>query len=194
MKHEKYTDFTKNKNTGIFLMILAVIAGIVIGSFNVKAGDIPVLHQYFSPVYSGDTLLDVFRNTFMSLALFTAAAFVMGMFTFGQVFGVFLLIYRGYGIGISAAVMYYTMGFGAIPAVVILLLPKALCVVFVSMLAVRELMRSSCAVFRYVTGGNTESDSGFFRLYCIKFAVITAISAIISAADSLMNYIFAKLV
>ncbi|MBR1593085.1 MAG: stage II sporulation protein M [Ruminococcus sp.] len=195
MKHGKYTDFAKKRNRGFFLMTLAVIAGTAIGSFNYGAGDIPFLHQYFSPVYSGNTLTDVFGNTFMSLALFSAGAFIMGMFALGQPFGVLLLMYRGYGIGISASMMYYTMGFGAVPAVMILLLPKAVCTVIVSMLAVRELMRSSCMIFRYITGrGGDEPERRFFRLYCIKFAVIILISALISAADALMNYLFAKLV
>ncbi|MBR0142142.1 MAG: stage II sporulation protein M [Ruminococcus sp.] len=194
MMHEKYKDFTKKKNTGVFLMILAVIVGIVVGSLNFGAGDKPVLHQYFSPVYSGNTLFDVFMNTFVSLALFAVTAFVTGLFVFGQPFGVLMLIYRGFGIGISVSMMYCEMGFGAIPAVIILLLPKALSAVFVSMLAVRELMRSSCTILRCITGRGESPEKKFFRLYCIKFAVILAVSAVISAADSLMNYIFAKLV
>ena len=70
-----------------------------------------------------------------------------------------------------------------------LILPKAVAVIIISVLAVRELFRSSGAIFAFIVRGDTHDDSRrSFRLYCIKFAVLTVISLLISIADAALNY------
>lgn len=182
----------KIRNIGKMLLMLVLVIGIAVGGFFTDISPTPFLHQYFSPLFSGDTLAEVFRNTFVSLLLFLAAAFLAGLSAFGQISGILMLFYRGFGIGISTALMYAEYGAGALPSVLVLLLPKVLLSTGISVLAVREMIRSSGMLLKYVVNdGSQEHDRKFFRLYCLKFAVLVFLSFAAAVLDSLMNYLLA---
>jgi len=103
---------------------------------------------------------------------------------FGQPLGIALIIYRGFGIGAASAALYSAYGSSAVLKVLVLLLPKALAVTLVSVLAVRELMRASQCVLRFWTyGGIPDERSADLRRYSLKFAVLMLISLLISLAD-----------
>lgn len=192
MKHTAYIPSEK-KGANFFLLCLPVIAGIAAGSF-FGTGSEPSfwLHQYFCPLYSGDTVLEVFRNTFAACAVFITAAFIAGLSAVGLPLGIAMLIYRGFGIGISGAVLYSRDGLNAVPEILTMLVPKSAAVVTVSVLAVRELIRLSGNIFSS-TVGRKDAGAADLRLYGLKFAILIVFSIIISAADSAVNYIFSGL-
>lgn len=180
--------------TGLIPLYGLVIAGIVIGSFYaVKNGHSrnAAVHQYFMPLYCGDTLFAVMRNTFLSVGAVIFAAFLGGLSAVGQPLGAALLLFRGFGIGASAAMMYSLFGVKAFGGVMVLILPKAAAGIILSVLAVRELFRLSGAMLSFAVKGEARDDSRrSFRLYCIKFAVLAVIALVISAADAALNYFF----
>jgi len=192
MKNKDY----KFKENSFIILGIAVIFGIAVGTFfQTVSADCsqPLIHQYFAPIYSGNTVLEVFRNTFVSSAVFTAIAFLIGTSAVGLPFGIAMLIYRGFGIGVSSTLMFALNGKGAFPAVAIMILPKAMAVTVVSVLAVRELIRSSSRLFVFWKDGNDEGERKTVRLYIVKFIVLIVISIIIAAADSVINYVFSGL-
>ncbi|MBR1750672.1 MAG: hypothetical protein IJ740_07310 [Ruminococcus sp.] len=185
---------------GLFLTCAALSAGVTLGALyfcrtTAPAVQTPFLHQYFSPLLSGQTPAEVFRNTAASLLLFLAAAFISGLCAAGQPIGAALLIYRGFGIGLSAAQLYSVRGAAAIPAAAVLFLPKALAAEGTAGLAVRELIRSSNGLLRYLVTGQPpeEGESRSLRMYCVRFAVLAAISLFIAAADAVLSYLFSGL-
>ena len=193
--------FGYRSGSGLALMCAAVIAGILIGAFRAvdigTAADIPVwLHQYFAPVLSGLTPAQVFRHTLFSALMCLAAAFMSGLCAVGQPLGAALLVYRGMGIGAAAAIEYTLHGVSAVPAVLLLILPRAAAELAVLMLAVRELMRSSCSLMRSLLRSSADDDeqSARLRLYCIRFAVLAVISLFVSAAESVLCYLFAGMI
>lgn len=198
MKYMSFTASADRKKRGMLLLYLALTAGIAAGAvWAVEKPDAasPLFHQFFDTMHSGATVSGAFCGTFISLALFILAAFLFGTAAVGQPFGVLLLIYRGFGIGLSVALMYIRMGISAFPVLVLSVFPKAVAVSVVSVLAVRELMRSSNAVFRYlVNEGEHYGEYRGIRIYCIRFAVLLIISFIISTADSFWNYILSGVV
>ena len=180
------------------LMLLPVIAGIISGSVWASyGGDIsasPLIHQYFAPQLCGNTLFEVFRNTLVTVSVFAAAAFFAGLSAFGQPVGLLMLVYRGFGIGASAAALYLAGGIHAIPAALLLLLPKALTASVTGILSAREAYRFSGRILTFACGTDEpERDSVALRLYCTKFLVLVLMALIISAADTLLNYLFAGL-
>lgn len=184
-----------SRNRIIFTLLSAVIAaGMTVGAvWAVKHHNLgsPWLHQYFFPVYSGDTVLDVFRNTFISASLFCGISYFVGMFALGQPLGIAMLFYRGFGIGLSAAMVYSACGIDGIKPVLVLILPKAMAFVFVALLSVREILRMSVHILKSLISCDNEiSEKKIFRLYCIKFIVLIVISFIISVVDSFVNYMF----
>ncbi len=192
---------TESRRIAILLLNVVVIAGITAGSLMavkmnfIEFSENSWLHQYFNPVYSGNTVLEVFRNTLYPMALFLTAAFVLGFFSVGQPLAAALLIYKGIGIGLSAGAMYAVSGTEAIIPVMVLVVPKALAVTFISVLSVRESIRLSGIQFCFLFRGKTpeEKMSNTIKLYCIKFIVLGLFTAVTAVADSLMNYIFIDL-
>lgn len=193
MKHLNYTE-TRKRQISFFLLCTAVSAGILAGAVY-SAGhsaDNPWIHQYFYPAHCGGTIYEVFTNTLISLLLFIGTAFLLGISAFGQPVGIIMLIYRGFGIGASVAYEYIHKGMHAMPSVILLILPECTSVIIISVLAVREVIRSSNSIFLYLTTDVSHSERTF-RLYCIKFFVLTVISAVISVFATIMNYIFSGL-
>ncbi|MDE5584301.1 MAG: hypothetical protein K2J08_11445 [Ruminococcus sp.] len=195
MKHLNNSE-TKKRNMGFFLMYTAVAVGIIGGAvYAVKnSAESPLVHQYFLPSHCGNTLYQVFKNTFLSLAVFIIVAFFMGISASGQPVGVAMLIYRGFGIGASVSAEYLGKGANALPSVAVLMLPECMTAVIISVLAVREIFRSANSLFVYLIQGSPHNNNeNNFRLYCLKFSVLIAISAVISVITAILNYIFSGL-
>ena len=191
MKKPLQPDF---KKLTFLLLISALSAGILTGAIYGTGHEVKSawVHQYFLPEYSGDTIYEVFRNTFMSLFLFILAEFIMGLSAIGQPAGILMLIYRGFGIGASVASIYMTKSLHAVPEIFILVLPECLAVSGITILSVREQMRLSRGVFMAVIAEKTHTDKEF-RLYCLEFLVLTGVSFLVAVLATLMNYIFSGL-
>lgn len=193
MKNMSTGNFRKYGRTSYNLLFIFVIIGLIIGSlYAVKGGQAlsPWLHQYFMPVYSGKNLFEILKNTFLTAVLFEFAVFIFGLSAVGQPIGAAMLIYRGFGVGISAAQMYILYGSRAFVAVSVLILPKAVMLLFISFLSVRELIRSSSVLLRFLIGKDTDNDKYNFRLYCVKFVVLIFLAFLIASTDAAINYFF----
>ncbi len=196
MKHTGYISEKEKKNSRFFLLCIVEIIGILIGSYiAVSDTNTDWFRKFLCPVLNGGTLSEIFRSTFISSLIFIVAAFLFGLFAFGQPLGVALIISKGIEIGLSAAMMYSVKGISALPAVFILNVPKAVAVSVVMILAVREVIRNSMSILHgLIPEREYDSERADLKLYCIKFIVLIVIIFIISVADSLLNYIFASLV
>ena len=195
MKH-KIVYTADRKTRGTALLIFLLIAGIAAGSVYAARGGnaaLPWVNQYFSPVYSGNTAAAVFCNTLLSSALFITAAFLFGLWAAAAPIGAAMMLCRGVAVGASAASMYLSGGLSALPAVLVLLVPKAAAMGVVSLLAVRELLRSSVMLLGFFLRGEADRSRDSARLYLIKYGVLLLISILISGADAAMNYFFAGL-
>lgn len=182
------------RSKGFMLLFGAVTAGILIGAIYGAGHSVtsPFVHQYLLPEKSGNTIYEVFRNTFVSLSLFTVTAFLMGLSAFGQPAGVLMLLYRGFGIGTAVSSAYISKGLHGIPTVLILILPECIAVTVISVLAVRELMRLSKSMFMFMISDTSHTDKSF-RLYCLEFLVLIIISLVIAVLATVLNYIFSGL-
>lgn len=187
MKKTGYLTASQSRRMPTLMLCAAVSAGMIAGSVYGAAhphGLPLILHQCFLPGESGTGFLTVTRNTFFSSALFIAAAYLAGLSALGQPVGIALLIYRGFGIGASSASLYSSEGAGAAFKVTLQLMPAALALTGVAILAVRELLRTSTAVLRLWTAGELKDEKLIdLRLYSVKYAVLLLLSAIISLAD-----------
>ena len=194
MKHISYIG-NRSRKTSIILLSILVIIGIIIGSIyqTVKLPEPSYwLHQYFAPVFKGINLFEYMRNgIFISIA-FTALVFLLGFFAFGQPFGIALLVYRGFGIGASAALMYTLYGGKAFVLILITVLPKAAALTFIAVLAVRELIRASVfSLSCWISENGNDSKRMSIQLYCLKFIVLAVMVIIAAAVDAAINFAFA---
>lgn len=201
MKYQKNNlTQTESRRICLFVLNLAIIIGIVIGAVILSVSDNKniasnvKLNQFFSPTYSGNTVVEVFKNTFFSSELLLIIIMILGFFSLGQPLGIALLVYRGIGIGVSVAQMYFQLGIKSIPSVLILTLPKALALAFIASFGVREMLRLSNAQFKFLYFDYIpdEKMQRTVKLYFIKFLVLTFMIIIVAAFDSALNYLFSK--
>ncbi|MCC8135360.1 MAG: hypothetical protein LIO40_01590, partial [Ruminococcus sp.] len=201
MRHRNDLTKTEGRRLCLSLLHVAIAVGIVIGAVWISTGgraDIAGqwwVHQYFSPIYSGNTVLDVFKNTFFSSALFLVLALLFGFFAVGQPLEIILLTCRCVGIGASVALMYITSGAESFPSVMVLVLPKALVLSFIAALSVREALKLSGLLFAFLFRDEfpDEKTGRTIKLYFIKFFVLMVMVLLVSVMDSLMNYFFMDL-
>lgn len=90
MRHRNDLIKTESRRLCLSLLHVAIAVGIVIGAVWISAGrraDIAEqwwVHQYFSPIYSGNTVLDVFKNTFFRRHFSLPSHFCLVFFFFLQ--------------------------------------------------------------------------------------------------------------
>ena len=191
----KYKAENEQKGAGILLLTLITAAGIITGALYSLKGDFaecPLLHQYVMP-YSDVRYTVMFAHTTVSSLIFLAAVFFAGFSAIGQPVAVLLLLYRSFGAGLAAAVMYGIYGIKAVPSVIILMFPKAAVLLLTAVIAVRESVRSSCGIIRCFLFGES-TDNGGLKLYIVRFTVLAFISVLVSAGDAVLNYFFGGLI
>ncbi len=196
-------NITGNESRRRFILLLnaVIITGIAVGAVLAsligadRLDNAVWLHQFFSPLCSGNTVLEVFLNCMRISFMYIGAFFALGFCSCGQPLCMLLLAYRGVGIGAAAAQLYMLMGVRAFPAILVLVLPKAVMLSFVTVLAAREALKLSgvqfTLVFRDVLP--EEKMRRTVKLYCVKFIVLTAAVLLASAADAFLNYMFTDL-
>lgn len=178
MNHKEYIPYEKRRKSVNFLLA-AELAGIAAGAFG------SVFSEKFSvifPVNRGGTIFEIFGDTLLMMIVFLAAAFFCGLFAFGQPLGIALLIAVGAENGVYGAELYASSGISAVP----LFLLRTAAISAIAVLAVRELLRASTAIFLNITGNSTEFPQ--LGLYCVKFIVLSGFALAASIADSLLNY------
>lgn len=185
---------TKNR-TFLILMTAIMTAGIIAGSFTAVFCDFlkasPLAGQYIYPLLSGITLLEIFKNTFLSVSALLGVIFCTGFFAVGQPLSVAMLIYRGFGIGFSSALTYMAFGKSGVYISLIFIAPKILATSVIIMLAVRESLRLSNIIYGYIFREACQENMGkYIKLYCIKFIVLILFVLLTALADCGINYLF----
>lgn len=191
---KQISTFNSQKDgTSLFFYMIFIIIGIAAGAF------IAGRYQFSDTVWIDQSLftrafsLRSSLNTFVSLFLFLAAAYLAGLFAFGRACGLALLIYRGIGIGASAAMMYDVYGTNGVLPVMFTFLPRAASAAFIAALSVRESNRNSRAILAFCTNKINSSENYIsFKLYCLRFIVLIIFSIFISAADGAILHLYSS--
>lgn len=177
-----------NSGKWLLLFLLTELAGIAVGSFMaLHFRNSGILQKYICPELFGGGFFEVFTGTLLTFAVFLVLAFFFGLSVFGQPFGIALLICLGAELSCSAALIYAEKGISALPAVLLMYMPKMTVISAVGLLSVRELMRTSTGLLKSMTSAG---DTPNLRSYCMRYAVLFSAAVIISLADALVNNFF----
>jgi len=172
------------------VMTLGIIIGSCCAVYSDSLANSVIANQYISPLLNGNTLLEIIKNTFISVCAILGVIFCTGFFAVGQPLSVAALIYRGFGIGFSSALTYITFGKSGIYISIIFIVPKILATSVIIMLAVRESMRLSNIIYGYIFRESCQENMGkYIRLYCIKFIVLIFFVLLTALADCGINYL-----
>ena len=174
----------------MIFIIIGIAAGAVIAGKSKLSGSILINQSLCTQYFSWKDSL----NTFVSLLIFLAAAYFAGLFAFGRACGLAMLIYRGMGIGVSAAMMYVIYGKGAVIPVVLTFLPRAAAAAFIAAVAVRESVRNSRAILAFCMNRYDSSENCIrFKLYCLRFIGLIIFSIFFSAADGAIVHLYSSM-
>lgn len=153
-----------------------------------------VFKSGYVPVKTNTDYTICFLRTALPSITFLILTFFAGMCTFGQVLGVILILVRGIGTGESAAGLYSAKGIHAIPEAVFVMTPEMLLSAFISIIAVRELIRTSSAILSCWNNGCCRDERYMnIKLYCVKFIVLSLIAILLSAVSAAINCIFSSM-
>lgn len=175
------------RRTSLSVYILFIITGMLIGTFIAKYTSLSsyvTINHFFLLPQDSLKASRLIIGTFLTSLCFITSAFFFGLCAIGQPFELLLLLYRGIGIGVSAASFYITYGKAGIAPVLITILPKATAFSIVTAVAAREGIRLSCSVFSYCFLRNEHTPPhGGIKMLIIKYSFLVLISLLISFAD-----------
>ena len=121
-----------------------------------------------------------------------AGVFLCGFSAAGQPFAVFLLLFRGVGLGISTGYFYSQMGGKGVLLAMGMLLPSGALAGYALLLACREALKLSCQFFRAMTAG-TVMGVRTFRVYGVKFLILLGMEMGAALLDGVCARVLAPL-
>ena len=185
------------KETNLLFYYLFIISGIIIGSFCSLRYDISsfyAIDQGFLPLNKDISIVKAFFIVFIPSLFLLLTAFLSGLSAVGQPVELFILIYRGFGIGSAVTSLYTEAGSSAVMQVAVMILPKAVAFSALAALSVKEAVHFSSDMMHYcIYKEGCVNESCSFRAYCIRFIVLIALSLTISASDRVIAYFFQTL-
>ena len=184
----------QKKRTSLLFYMIFIIAGVFIGALiagkNSLSASVLINQKLYLNAFSWHDSIYIF----VSLFLFLCGAYFTGLFVFGQVCGIVLLMYRGIGIGASAGLMYIIHGESAILPLILTFLPRATGIAFISAVAVRESVHNSKALLAFCVNSYDKGENSIsFKLYCIRYIVLMIFSIFISVADGAIAYLYSSM-
>lgn len=133
----------------------------------------------------GETLVNSFSGGFLLLTV----CFLMGSCTIAVPAEMLVPLFRGLGTGAVIAGMYGRYGISGTAAAAVLVIPNAVMTAFILIMASRESVRFSAALYRNAFGNDGERPDG--KLYFTKFVILSVGLAVSSLADSLITFALA---
>lgn len=192
------TNLSKERNIPVSALYAVLFLGLIIGSIFNTVIDLKhypiILTQNVAPINADISLLDSFKCSLCVYIAFLSAFTLTGLFTFGQVFSVLLLAFRGFAMGFSICSVYTLLGAKAIIPLAVVVLPKLIAVSVIFVLGAREAVRLSSNLFSFLFFGKNDDDiKNKTRLYFIKFSILAVFAVVTATAESALTYFFIDL-
>ena len=133
-----------------------------------------------------ETIVNSFSGGFAMLVI----CFLMGFCVVAQPAEIFVPMFRGLGVGTAIAGMYSRYGASGAGVSALLIVPNAVLSAFVLIMASREALRFSSALYgmTFGKGGSGCRERPDVRLYFTKFVILCAVLVFSAFADSLLTF------
>jgi stage II sporulation protein M len=173
------------------------ITGMVLGAIFAKNIDFSVLSKLDFLFYSNirtrsiQPFLSVFTASFASSFLFIFFCFLCGLSVWGMFIIPVVLVFRGFGLGLTSGYLYSSYGGNGIVFNLIVILPGAFICCVAILLAAREGTRFSrrIAVGGKYQGGIISRTN--IRLYLLRFGAFLGIAFLSAITDLILSACFA---
>lgn len=134
------------------------------------------------------TVIDSFSGNFILVILCA----VLGSGAFFQPIEIIIPAFKGVGVGILLAEVYYSSGLKGIICSILLIVPYSAVSALIVSVAAREAVYMSNTVAQCIFKGNNY-DKIDFDLYLTKYVILLALLAAAALADSLITYLSADI-
>jgi hypothetical protein len=176
------------------LFMLGIAGGAVIGGIRGSHPLLAALTNSYITLRVGQDFLTRVVSSFTPAILFLLVTFLLGFDSILSFAIPFVLIYRGLGVGTALAAIYAGMGVRGIGAAALLVIPFAVFSGLVLIVACREAMRMSLAIFRVSASATGQYAPVDYGLYISKFILLAALMLTAAFADGFVTVFFGKFI
>lgn len=136
----------------------------------------------------GNTFWETMVNSFSGAFIMLVVCFALGSCVIAQPAEVFVPLFRGLGVGAAIAGMYGRFGVSGVGVSALLIVPNAVLSAFALIMASREAVRFSSALYGMTFGKTTADARPDVRLYLTKFVILCAVLALSAFSDGVITF------
>ena len=178
------------QNWGMVLLALILLGGLVLGAIYARTAGFDALDR-LDFLFAGnfrarrtEPYLSIFTASFASSFLFVFTCFLCGLSMWGIIFVPAVLIFRGFGLGLTSGYLYAAYGWKGILYNLSVILPGAFFCCLAILMASLEAMRFSRLI---ASGSRNASARNSLRSYAGRFGIILLISCLAAGIDLLLS-------
>ncbi len=187
------------KNKNLIIIYLLFLVGLLCGVMVIKnASDafsqfVGSLVKNFIEQRNTQGFTLVFWNSFLSALPYFLALFLFGVSPAGSAVVPSILFLRGLGIGLICGYLYRFFIIKGIAFSALLIIPAAMLVSFIFILASRESFGFSLILARLVLPSSPAMRlSGDFKLYCFRYLFLAGLLLLASLVDAVLSICFLR--
>lgn len=184
------------ENRGMVLLALVLLTGVVLGTVYARTAGYAALER-LDFIFAGnfkarrtEPYLSIFTASFASSFLFILACFLCGLSMWGSFFVPAVLIFRGFGLGLTSGYLYAAYGWLGVLYNLSVILPGAFFCCLSILMASKEAMLFSRLI---ATGKGSVSIPDSLKGYMGKYGVILLLACFAAGVDLLLSICFGRL-
>lgn len=195
--YSRYIAHYTKKNYGLLALGTLFVAGVLLGTLLLRTATGDTLNLLLQVVGNfvekrrEQSLLQNFISGMSSSLVFIAILFVCGFCAISQPVVVALPLFRGLGVGFSAASLYAAHGTQAMGFVGLLMLPGTLITTLAILICCRESLRLSSS-FLATIGAGRQKEGYSLRIYIARFLACGVLCVLSALMEAILYFGFAK--
>ncbi len=192
--------FDFKRNGWVLFFSIFLLAGVIIGAICTRNADQEMLDNFDFFFLTNFTLrsqygaFDIFVSSFAAAFVFLLAIFLLGLSAWGMPIIPLIILFKGFGIGLSIGYLYGTYAFMGICYNVLIIFPGAFLSVLVFISAACIASKNALNIMGFlIHSGVTEDIHKAFLQYLSKMMFLLIILTLSCIVDMLFTLLFANI-
>lgn len=177
----------------LFFIGVAYGAVLVGGASQETADSLQRITDQFLLQKAGDSFLTAMFSALASGGIFVLLLFLCGFSAVGQPFSLFLVLFRGIGLGTAMGHFYLNLGLKGILMSLALIVPTGIISSYAILLAGRESVKLSNRFFKVMTCDDFSMPGGVLKTYSVKFFILVLLILLSAVVNGICTQIFAPM-
>ena len=183
------------------VLLAAFLVALLYGSVLMSQADqtlqdkLSFLTQEYISNRGEQSIISTFLSSLSTNGLYLGAAFLLGFFALGQPFSMFIMLFRGFGLGLAMGNIYTHHQAEGVLYCMVFIVPAAVLFTFVLVAALKDSIQFSnlflASIFPRL---GTAASGETLKFYCAKYAFYLLLILLISAFDAAINFLFSSII